>query len=97
MHHERFTLAGDAVTRELTMDSTVGDWFSHPVVGPALMAGLQSSMTPEQAEQAEQNPDGLKMVESMPMQQFLVFTNGAIPTDSLEQLIELSKVPAPAA
>ena len=91
------TLAGDAVTRELTMDSTVGDWFSHPVVGPALMAGLQSSMTPEQAEQAEQNPDGLKMVESMPMQQFLVFTNGAIPTDSLEQLIELSKVPAPSA
>lgn len=91
------TLSGDAVVRELTMDSTVGDWFSHPVVGPALMAGLQASMTSEQAEQAEQNPDGLKMVESMPMQQFLVFTNGAIPSDSLEQLIELSKSPAPAA
>ena len=96
LQEQTVTLAGDAVTRELTMDSTVGDWFSHPVVGPALMAGLQSSMTPEQAEQAAQNPDGLKMVESMPMQQFLVFTNGAIPTDSLEQLIELSKIPAPA-
>ena len=97
LDEQTVTLAGDAVIRELTMDSTVGDWFSHPVVGPALMAGLQSSMTPEQAEQAAQNPDGLKMVESMPMQQFLVFTNGAIPTDSLEQLIELSKIPAPAA
>ena len=45
--------------------------------------------------QAEQNPDGLKMVESMPMQQFLVFTNGAIPVEVLEQLLELSKTPAP--
>ena len=97
LDEQTVTLAGDAVIRELTMDSSVGDWFSHPVVGPALMAGLQSSMTPEQAEQAAQNPDGLKMVESMPMQQFLVFTNGAIPTDSLEQLIELSRIPAPAA
>jgi beta-glucosidase len=87
------TLAGDLLVRELTMQSTVGDWFSHPVVGPALMAGLTASMTPEQAEQAEQNPDGLKMVESMPMQQFLVFTNGAIPAEALEQLIDLSKAP----
>ena len=97
LDEQTVTLAGDAVIRELTMDSTVGDWFSHPVVGPALKAGLQSSMTPEQAEQAAQNPDALKMVESMPMQQFLVFTNGALPIDSLEQLIQLSKAPAPAA
>ena len=34
---------------------------------------------------------------SVPTKQFLVFTNGAIPTDSLEQLIQLSKIPAPAA
>ena len=89
------TLVGDSLVRELTMESTVGDWFGHPVVGPALMAGLASAMTPEQALQAEQNPDGLKMVESMPMQQFLVFTNGAIPVEVLEQLLELSKTPAP--
>lgn len=92
---ERVALAGDALVRELTMESTVGDWFGHPVVGPALMAGLTASMTSEQAEQAEQNPDGLKMVESMPMQQFLVFTNGAIPVEALEQLIDLSKAPTP--
>jgi len=93
----RVALTGDALVRELTMQSTVGDWFGHPVVGPQLMAGLAASLTAEQAEQAEQNPDGLKMVESMPMQQFLVFTNGAIPVEALEQLIDLSKAPAPAA
>ncbi|WPO88846.1 glycoside hydrolase family 3 C-terminal domain-containing protein (plasmid) [Herbiconiux sp. KACC 21604] len=91
------TLTGDSLVRELTMESTVGDWFGHPIVGPQLMAGLTASMTAEQAEQAQQNPDGLKMVESMPMQQFLVFTNGAIPVEALEQLIGLSKLPAPAA
>ncbi len=95
MVEELVALTGDALVRELTMESTVGDWFGHPVVGPALMAGLTASMTPEQAAQAEQNPEGLKMVESMPMQQFLVFTNGAIPVEALEQLIDLSKAPAP--
>jgi beta-glucosidase len=89
------SLTGDTVVRELTMNSSVGDWFAHPLVGPALMAGLTESMTAEQAEQAEANPDGLRMIESMPMQQFLVFTNGAIPAEALEQLIGLSKTPAP--
>jgi beta-glucosidase len=83
------------VVRELTMESSVGDWFAHPLVGPALMAGLTQSMTAEQQQQADANPDGLRMVESMPMQQFLVFTNGAIPAEALDQLIDLSKAPAP--
>src|SRR4029453_13904053 len=88
---------GDAVVRELSMESTVGDWFRHPVVGPACMGGRAEAMPPGQARQAEANPDGLRMVESMPMQQFLAFTNGAIPAESLEQLMELSETPAPAA
>ncbi|WP_345800500.1 glycoside hydrolase family 3 C-terminal domain-containing protein [Microbacterium sp. AZCO] len=88
-------LTGDSIVRELSMESSVGDWIAHPVVGPALMAGMASSMTPEQKQQAEQNPDGLRMVESMPMQQFLAFTNGAIPPEALDQLIGLSRMPAP--
>ena len=92
---EGLSLTGDTVVRELTMDSSVGDWFAHPLVGPALMAGLTQSMTAEQQQQADANPDGLRMVESMPMQQFLVFTNGAIPAEALDQLIGLSKTPAP--
>ncbi|OAD97628.1 glycoside hydrolase family 3 C-terminal domain-containing protein [Arthrobacter sp. OY3WO11] len=85
------TLAGDSIIRELTLDSTVGDWFAHPTVGPALMAGLAASMTEEQAQQAQENPDQLKMVESMPMQQFLAFTNGAFPPEALHSLMELSR------
>ncbi|MEK6310417.1 MAG: glycoside hydrolase family 3 C-terminal domain-containing protein [Curtobacterium sp.] len=90
-------LVGDSVVHELSLDSSVGDWVSHPVVGPALMAGMEAAMTPEQKEQAAANPDGLRMVESMPMRQFLVFTNGAIPAEALTQLMDLSKKPAPVA
>jgi beta-glucosidase len=89
------TLNGDAVVRELTMESTVGEWFSHSIVGPIMMAGMAESMTPEQQRQAEENPDGLKMVDSMPMRQFLAFINGAIPAEQFDQLMELSKTAAP--
>ena len=88
------TLAGDALVRELTLQSTVGDWFAHPVVGPALMQGMAASMTAEQAEQAAQNPDALKMVESMPFGQFLAFTGGAFPPEAVEQLMALSRAAA---
>ncbi|SKC69077.1 glycoside hydrolase family 3 C-terminal domain-containing protein [Okibacterium fritillariae] len=87
---ETLALTGDVIIRPLTMDSTVGDWFAHPRVGPALMQGLTAGMSEEQAQQADQNPDGLKMVESMPMQQFLAFTGGAFPVEMLEQLMTLS-------
>jgi beta-glucosidase len=90
---QQITLHGDTIIRELTLQSTVGDWFAHDVVGPALMQGLTAGMTGEQAAQAAENPDGLKMVESMPMHQFLAFTNGAFPIEMLEQLMELSKAP----
>ncbi|GAA3383477.1 glycoside hydrolase family 3 C-terminal domain-containing protein [Cryptosporangium minutisporangium] len=86
------SLVGDVLAAELSMDATVGDWFSHPVAGPALMRTLAASMTPDQARQAEQNPDGLKMVESMPMRQFLSFVGTALPTALLEDLIAQSKV-----
>lgn len=67
------------------MKSSLG--FAHPTIGPALMQGLAAAMSPEQAEQAQENGDGLKMVESMPMQQFLAFTGGAFPVEMLEQLM----------
>ncbi|WP_105030218.1 glycoside hydrolase family 3 C-terminal domain-containing protein [Arthrobacter ruber] len=90
---QQITLSGDTVVRELTMQSTVGDWFAHDVVGPALMQGLTAGMSEDQAAQAADNPEGLKMVESMPMKQFLAFTNGAFPAEMLEQLMELSRAP----
>ncbi|MCP2167866.1 glycoside hydrolase family 3 C-terminal domain-containing protein [Goodfellowiella coeruleoviolacea] len=90
------TLTGDPVVRALTLDSTVGDWFSHPVVGPVLTERMRTGMTEEQARQAAENPDGLRMVESMPMRQFLAFTNGAVAPNTLEQLMRLSTAPIPA-
>lgn len=84
-------LQGDSITRPLTMQSTVGDWFGHPVVGQVLMQGMASAMTPEQADQAEQNPDGLRMVESMPMHQFLAFTGSVFPLEVLESLMEQTR------
>ena len=87
------TLVGDVIVRELSLDSTVGDWFGHPIVGPMLMQGMSAGMTEEQAQQAAENPDQLKMVESMPMQQFLAFTQGAIPPEALEHMMQLSKAP----
>lgn len=91
------TLSGDTIVRELTLASTVGDWFGHPEVGPLLMQGMSAGMTAEQAQQAAENPDQLKMVESMPMQQFLAFVQGAIPEESLEQMMQLSRSAAGAA
>lgn len=47
-------------------------------------------MSPEQSAQAEENGDALRMVESMPMQQFLAFIGGALPMEWLEQLMATS-------
>lgn len=84
------TLSGDDIPRPLTLDSSVGDWFAHPVVGPALRDGIQAQMTPEQITQAEEGADMLRMVESMPMKQFTAFLGGAIPAEHLERLMALS-------
>ena len=42
------TLTGDLVIPELTLDSTVGEWFSHPIVGATLLDELTAGMTGEQ-------------------------------------------------
>lgn len=85
------TLSGDVLVRPLTMDSTVGDWFAHPVVGPVLQESMASSMSEEQAAQAAQSADMLTMIESMPMKQFVGFL--PITADQLKPLIELSLQP----
>jgi beta-glucosidase-like glycosyl hydrolase len=84
-------LVGDSDLPEpLSLDSTVGDWFGHPVVGPALMGAMMSGASEEQLAAAEQNGNMLKMVESMPMGQFARFPGVEIPDEALAQLIELS-------
>ncbi|MFG1996874.1 glycoside hydrolase family 3 C-terminal domain-containing protein [Actinoplanes sp. NPDC048988] len=88
---ESVDIAGDVITLELSMDSTVKEWFAHPIAGPALMQGMTAGMTPEQQAQAEQQQDQLRMVESMPMRQFAGFLGDAMPPAALEQLIEATR------
>jgi hypothetical protein len=84
-------LEGDIDRPEpLSLDSTVGEWFGHPVVGPALMQAMTANATPEQMAAAENNGNMLKMVESMPMGQFARFPGVEIPDEALDQLVALS-------
>ena len=84
-------LAGDTERPEpLTLDSTVGEWFGHPIVGPAMMQAMMAGATPEQLAAADENANMLKMVESMPMGQFARFPGVEIPDETLEGLIALS-------
>ncbi|KRE22541.1 beta-glucosidase [Agromyces sp. Soil535] len=91
VERRELTLEGD-VDRPtpLSRESTVKEWFGHPVVGPALMQGMMANATPEQEAAAESNGNMLKMVESMPMGQFARFPGVEIPDEALEQLIALS-------
>ena len=76
--------------KPLSLDATVGDWFGHPVVGPALMQAMMSGASAEQLAAAEENANMLKMVESMPMGQFARFPGVEIPDAALDQLIAMS-------
>ncbi|BAL88167.1 putative glycosyl hydrolase [Actinoplanes missouriensis 431] len=88
---QSITLTGDVIVPDLSMDSTVKEWFEHPVAGPALLQGIAAGMTPGQQAQAEQQQDQLRMVESMPMRQFAGFLGGAMPQAALDQLIEATR------
>ncbi|MEV1245517.1 glycoside hydrolase family 3 C-terminal domain-containing protein [Nonomuraea sp. NPDC050022] len=79
---------------ELTRTSTVKEFFAHPVVGPALMEGMLANATPEQREAAEAGADMLRMVDSMPMDQFARFPGVGLPDETLDMLIALSRQPA---
>ncbi|MBP2266329.1 beta-glucosidase [Pseudarthrobacter sp. PvP004] len=74
----------------LALTSTVGEWFTHPVVGPLLTQGMSASMTEEERAAAEEMRDGMKMVYSMPMNQFVKFPGVPITNEALEQLIMVS-------
>jgi hypothetical protein len=82
-------LAGDVVgPGPLSLESTVGEWFGHPVVGPVLLEGLMEKATPEQIAASEA---GLRLVEGMPMGQFARFPGVGIPAETLDGLIALSR------
>ncbi|MGY6652946.1 glycoside hydrolase family 3 C-terminal domain-containing protein [Amycolatopsis sp. TRM77291] len=88
------TLAGDVIIPVLSIDSTVEEWFGHPIVGPELGQLLAANLTDGQSKQARDSADWMRMVASMPMRQFtklMAYRGVELPTDALPQLIELSK------
>ncbi|MFB1297759.1 glycoside hydrolase family 3 C-terminal domain-containing protein [Mycobacterium sp. pW049] len=83
---ESVTLHGDHLVDALTMESTVEQWFTHPVAGPALLAEFAAG-----ADAAEQAPDMLRMVGSIPMRTIVAMLGDAAPVAKLEEMMELSR------
>ncbi|MCZ2814170.1 glycoside hydrolase family 3 C-terminal domain-containing protein [Modestobacter sp. VKM Ac-2979] len=81
-------LAGDVVVRELTLQSSVAEWFEHPVAGPQLLEGFLATM-PEGA--GEMHAGMLQMIGSMPMRRFAADFGGAIPAEELERLMAAAR------
>ncbi|WP_202611005.1 glycoside hydrolase family 3 C-terminal domain-containing protein [Herbidospora solisilvae] len=89
-------LSGDLMAKELTLESSVGEWFAHPVVGPVLMRHLSAGMTREQQEQAAEHADMLRMIESLPMHQFISPMGVQIPDEAVKEMLDLSRSAAQA-
>ena len=85
-------LAGDNLLQSLTLDSTAGEWFGHPTVGPALRAAMTSGLTEEQSDAVmEENAGALCLLSSMAMRQYVGFLSLPIPEEVLERLIRMSE------
>jgi beta-glucosidase len=78
------TLAGDEIITELTMDSPMGEWFDHPLVGSQVMERLGFASASVSAEQ-------MAMVASMTMRQFLHISGLPIPAEVLDELMLASR------
>ncbi|XVQ82934.1 glycoside hydrolase family 3 C-terminal domain-containing protein [Microbispora siamensis] len=80
------SLDGDSVVPVVSLDSTLGEWLSHPLAGPALVRVLTGGKS-ERPEEDDEN--GLRMASSMPMGRFLTFAGIDIPHTTLRELVEL--------
>lgn len=87
------TLTGDLVIPELTLDSTVGEWFSHPIIGATLLGELTAGMTDGQRSGLPADPDLLRMVASMPMGKAMGMLGGAVPEATLQRLMARTRRP----
>jgi beta-glucosidase len=84
------SLPGDTPEpRSLTIESSLGDWFAHPIAGPELTARLSAAApAPQDPEQAEENARLLRMASSMPMSQFFLYA--PLTQDDREYLLDLA-------
>ncbi|WP_328710421.1 glycoside hydrolase family 3 C-terminal domain-containing protein [Microbispora hainanensis] len=88
------SLGGDTVVPVVSLDSTLGEWLSHPLAGPALLRVLTGGKS---ARPEEDDENGLRMASSMPMGRFLSFAGIDIPHATLRELVALGGSDGPAA
>ncbi|MFB4303858.1 glycoside hydrolase family 3 C-terminal domain-containing protein [Actinomadura sp. NTSP31] len=88
---QTITLTGQSLAKPLSLESPLKDWFDHPVAGPRLLDALSENLTAEQKEQAESQSHLLRMIDSMPIRQFIDFTGLTVSTETLERLAEESR------
>ncbi|MFB4420811.1 hypothetical protein C5F59_006940 [Streptomyces sp. QL37] len=81
-------VVGDAANGALTLDSAIGDWFSHPVAGPLLQDVLLAGMTEEQRRRAEAGSDLTDVVASIPAGQYPHFPGVPVSADDLNRILE---------
>ena len=79
-------LDGDVVVPDLTMQSSLMEWFGHPVVGTECVQLFLEAMPPDLAEGGEEQAGMLQMVGSMPMHRFVTDMASAVPVAQLERL-----------
>jgi beta-glucosidase len=90
------TLVGDQIARPLTLDSTLQEWFTHPVIGPTLIDDLTTGLTEEQRRSMPLDASTLRLAGSMPMGKAIELLGAAVPDGLVEQLMARSATTNPA-
>ncbi len=73
------TVQAAELGRLLAPESPVGEWLAHPVAGPLLLHALNSA----QGSSVAQDPEILRMVESLPLDRLLTMSGGRLDTGPL--------------
>ncbi|WP_346433660.1 glycoside hydrolase family 3 C-terminal domain-containing protein [Nonomuraea composti] len=82
----RVHLSGDAVVRELTLNSTFQEWVEHPVVGPTLVDDLRSDLVKTAAQ-----PHILRGIGSLPMQKVVDLLGDSLPAGLIDGLMSKTR------
>ncbi|MEU2121624.1 glycoside hydrolase family 3 C-terminal domain-containing protein [Nocardia niwae] len=78
-------LAGDEITRVLTLGSTVQEWFDHPIVGPVLLDTFQSDLLAAIAQ-----PGTLRVMGTLPMQKVVNILGESLPAGAVDSLMAMT-------
>jgi beta-glucosidase len=81
------TLAGDDLVPALTLESAVGEWLTHPVVGPVVGERFPVWLPHLPLPATSEGHLVLQMLGSMPMRRFVADLGATVPAGELEGLV----------